>query len=175
MKTILGLDSSTHCGWSLYLGDCGDTIVGEFHHPKERERFCRWHKYYSDLETLIDSKVSVNIDLCVIEGYAFNALFSQVPLVEIGTLLRGCLINKNIPWIEVPPTTLKKFTTGKGNAKKSSMILAVYKRWGIETSNDNIADATALMRLGMALLNPPADLPQYSKEVLKKIGSQYKP
>lgn len=47
----------------------------------------------------------------------------------------------------VPPMTLKKYASGKGNAKKQEMLLQMYKRWGIEFNDDNAADSYALARL----------------------------
>lgn len=47
----------------------------------------------------------------------------------------------------VPPMTLKKYAAGKGNAKKQEMLLQMYKRWGVEFSDDNAADSYALARL----------------------------
>ena len=49
--------------------------------------------------------------------------------------------------LKVPPMTLKKFAAGKGNAKKQEMLLQIYKRWGVEFTDDNAADAYALARL----------------------------
>ena len=49
--------------------------------------------------------------------------------------------------LKVPPMTLKKFAAGKGNAKKQEMLLQIYKRWGMEFSDDNAADSYALARL----------------------------
>jgi Holliday junction resolvasome RuvABC endonuclease subunit len=47
----------------------------------------------------------------------------------------------------IPPMTLKKFATGKGNSKKQEMLLQIFKRWGVEFNDDNAADAYALGRL----------------------------
>jgi crossover junction endodeoxyribonuclease RuvC len=49
--------------------------------------------------------------------------------------------------LKVPPMTLKKYAAGKGNAKKQEMLLQIYKRWGIEFTDDNAADAYGLARL----------------------------
>lgn len=49
--------------------------------------------------------------------------------------------------LKVPPMTLKKYAAGKGNAKKQEMLLMMYKRWGVELTDDNAADAYALGRL----------------------------
>ena len=49
--------------------------------------------------------------------------------------------------LKVPPMTLKKYASGKGNSKKQEMLMQIYKRWGMEFSDDNAADAYALARL----------------------------
>ncbi len=49
--------------------------------------------------------------------------------------------------LQVAPMTLKKFAAGKGNAKKQEMLMMMYKRWGVEFSDDNAADSYALARL----------------------------
>jgi len=45
------------------------------------------------------------------------------------------------------PTQIKKFITGRGNAKKDVIIREVYKRWGFETDDHNIADAYGLAQM----------------------------
>jgi crossover junction endodeoxyribonuclease RuvC len=49
--------------------------------------------------------------------------------------------------LKIPPMTLKKYASGKGNSKKQEMLLQIYKRWGIEFNDDNAADAYALARM----------------------------
>lgn len=49
--------------------------------------------------------------------------------------------------LQIPPMTLKKYATGKGNAKKQEMMLQIYKRWDVELNDDNAADAYSLARL----------------------------
>ena len=53
--------------------------------------------------------------------------------------------------ITVPPTSLKKFTTGKGTAKKDTMQLEIFKRWGRDFPSADEADAYALAMLGWAV------------------------
>lgn len=55
--------------------------------------------------------------------------------------------------LKVPPMTLKKFASGKGNSKKQEMMLQIYKRWGVELTDDNAADAYSLARLAAGIVN----------------------
>jgi crossover junction endodeoxyribonuclease RuvC len=53
----------------------------------------------------------------------------------------------------VTPSQLKKFVTGKGNADKSVVMKEVYKRFSIDTDDDNTADAVVLGHIGMTLIS----------------------
>lgn len=64
----------------------------------------------------------------------------------------------------IPPMTLKKYATGKGTAKKQEMLLQIYKRFNVEFSDDNAADAYALARLAAGITLNASD-----KEVVEKI------
>jgi Holliday junction resolvasome RuvABC endonuclease subunit len=59
--------------------------------------------------------------------------------------------------LQISPMTLKKYATGKGTSKKQEMLLQIYKRWGVEFSDDNAADAYALGRLAGGLSIDPVE------------------
>lgn len=85
-----------------------------------------------------------------IEGPAYSAKGAFV--LQMGALhfyLRIFFRKKNIKYKIITPGTLKKFTTGSGNAKKNLMLMKVFKRWGIEFSDDNLADAYSLARFAL--------------------------
>ncbi len=88
-----------------------------------------------------------------IEGYGFARTANIEPLFCIGTLLRYKLYKKGILYVDVPPNNLKKFVTGKGQAKKNLIMKELYKRWGIDTDDDNQADAHGLALFGLAMQN----------------------
>ena len=141
MRTV-GLDCATCTGMAL-VGDeedRGKTIEI----PSERG--------YLRLQ-LIANQVAETLqiwkpELAAVEGYAYvRNLGSFVKLVEVGTMIRGVLYTLNIPWVEVPPTVLKKWTTGKGNATKDQMALAVKQRWAYQSPSDDIVDAYALAQM----------------------------
>ena len=74
----------------------------------------------------------------------------------------------------VAPSSLKKFVIGSGKGEKNLMLLHVFKKWGIEAVNDDEADAVALARVGVALVNPDAAKHKYEKEVLAVITAEKK-
>jgi crossover junction endodeoxyribonuclease RuvC len=72
---------------------------------------------------------------------------AALKLGELAGAVKLELLKKGHYPLQVPPMTLKKFASGKGNAKKQEMLLQMYKRWGVEFSDDNAADSYALARL----------------------------
>ena len=85
-----------------------------------------------------------------IEGpsYASNGAF----VLQMGALhymIRLMLKRAKIDFKVVAPGTLKKFVTGNGRAKKDLMLLKVYKKWGVEFNDDNLADAYSLARFAL--------------------------
>jgi len=85
-----------------------------------------------------------------IEGpsYASNGAF----ILQMGALhfmIRIMFKKRGVPFKVIAPGTLKKFVTGDGRAKKDLMLLKVYKKWGVEFDNDNLADAYSLARMAL--------------------------
>lgn len=69
---------------------------------------------------------------CVaIEGYGFMAIGRAVSVMpELGGVLRFMLEALGIPWVEFAPTSVKKYGSGSGAAKKDLMMMEVFKRYG---------------------------------------------
>lgn len=83
-----------------------------------------------------------------VEGYAYcRNVNSFVTLVEVGTVIRQTLYRTQVSWVEVPPTVLKKWTVGKGNASKDEMAWAVRQRWQYHSHSHDIVDAFALAQM----------------------------
>lgn len=89
-----------------------------------------------------------------IEGYGFGRTANIEPLFCVGTIMRYKLhVKGRGDYKVVPPTSLKQFVTGKGNANKDLMMMSVLKNWDIETKNNNEADAVGLAMFGLAYHN----------------------
>lgn len=90
----------------------------------------------------------------VIEGYSMGSRIGREAAGELGYALRSmALYGVGTPVLEVPPSVLKKWVTGSGNAKKEDMKLHAYKRWGFEDRSNNAIDARCLRELGLWILN----------------------
>lgn len=146
--TILGLDLSlTQSGYCFYDNDKNTHTVGVIK-PKMRG-IARLSFVRDELRGLL---ISNKPDIVFIEGYAFGAKFKSAQIGELGGVLKTYLFNNEIPFLILPILTIKKFTTGKGNADKELIIKTVKEKYGVETKNDNIADAVSIARMGDYLL-----------------------
>src|SRR5690606_27950883 len=78
---------------------------------------------------------------------------------------------QEVPVAEVPPATLKRYATGKGNADKDSVLLAVARRWPhVEIVGNDTADALALAAMGADHLGQPiAAMPATHRAALDKV------
>ena len=107
-----------------------------------------------------------NVEDVAIEGYAFGSQMAHM-LGELGGVVKLAIYDHyNIHALIVPPTSLKKYVTGKGTGvQKNQMLLHVYKKWGVEFDDDNAADSYALARIAAGM----GDL-AYEKEILEKLS-----
>jgi crossover junction endodeoxyribonuclease RuvC len=93
-------------------------------------------------------------DVVVIEGYSMHSVSRAVTgLAELGGVIRLMLWEQKVPYVEVAPSRLKKFATGKGNANKDLMLASAIKR-GADVDDNNAADAWWLRQMGVAHYDP---------------------
>jgi Holliday junction resolvasome RuvABC endonuclease subunit len=70
-----------------------------------------------------------------------------------------------VPVLEVPPATLKKYVTGKGNADKDAVIAHVIRDYpDVQVEDNNVADAYGLAAIGRRILGDPIETKPLSKE-----------
>ena len=112
--------------------------------------------------------------LFVIEGLAYMAQgTSLTQLAGLNYIIRSLLLELEIPFIIIAPTSLKKFITGSGKGDKDQMMMSVYKNYGFESMDNNQCDAYSLAVCGAALLGSPIKklgVPQ--QEVVKLLKKQ---
>jgi crossover junction endodeoxyribonuclease RuvC len=145
-KEILALDLGTTTGFAF--GGDGITVIGTWSLKGSRyegggSRFLRFRQHLEETYAA---------------GTPGRVFFEEVRR-HIGTdaahvyggllaILTAFCEEKGIPYEGVPVGTIKKFWTGKGNAKKDAMIEEARNR-GFSVDNDNEADALALLHWAM--------------------------
>lgn len=128
-------------------------------------------KRYDDLLQAMAQFIGRTPSHIIIEGYLVHMKGNAIGLVEVGWHIRRGLLERfpKATIIEVPPTSLKKFVTGKGNADKVAVATALSKRYGRAFDSDNMADAFGLMKFGCVLLGREKPL-AFQTEVYQKLG-----
>lgn len=114
---------------------------------------------YEDLIDLAEERIKEFLPdgrrprLVIIEGYAHAKGQGAHAIGEFGGLLRRRLVvDFNVSIVEVAPSKLKKFATGKGNSPKSVVASHLTKRYGVAFDSDNQADAFGLLQMGRVLV-----------------------
>lgn len=116
--------------------------------------------YVADIED-INEKVVV-----FIEGYSFGSVGRKEFIAELGGTIRLMLYEQEIEFVDVPPTVLKKYITGKGVADKVVMAVAVQKQYGVSFPTTDQTDAFCLAILGMAYLGLVPNLTVFRQEII---------
>jgi Holliday junction resolvasome RuvABC endonuclease subunit len=109
-------------------------------------------------------------DLAAIEGYSFGSHAAQSRAIgELGGVVRVALFEADYSYAEVPPKSLKKYVTDKGNAGKDEMLSATIRRWPEFTgTTNNESDAYGLMRMAHARYNHEP-VPAFQQKVLDSV------
>lgn len=150
-KCWVGIDQS-YSGFAItFLAEDSSyiTTVRKFEDFGIR-RLVSVYMHLLDTITLVEETNKV-VDTCM-EGYAFGSQMANMA-GELGGIVKFTLFSYfqdrdgQFPLI-VPPPSLKKYVTGKGQGvSKSQMLLQVYKKWGVEFNDDNAADSYSLAHL----------------------------
>ncbi|MED5052681.1 crossover junction endodeoxyribonuclease RuvC [Anoxybacillus rupiensis] len=160
---FVGIDPSTKTGLVILEDNKVHTAV-EITSEEKRDP----HRFMDIVETIM-SHINKHDVICV-EGFSYSSRGAAVSVqYGIGWILRSELIRAGLNYHDVPPSSVKKFATGKGNAKKEDMVLPIFKRWGFEHNSDNVRDAFVLAQIARAL-NGQAELTKFQEEALKKIS-----
>lgn len=105
-----------------------------------------------------------------IEGYAMGTKGGRAfDIGEWGGIARLMVYREGIPTILVPPSVLKKYLTGNGVSDKNLILLAVYKRYGIEAEDDNQADAIGLADMTYHVHSRKVPAFEYQVDALTKV------
>lgn len=151
MRTVVGIDPSLTATAVCWLNE-GEkmTEVTIYSSKPAKGLYDRMERYRRLISSIV---CSVDVEsFIMLEGYSYGSRGRAIlDMAEFGGLLREALMGFGRV-IEVPPTVLKKFVTGKGNASKTAMVAAITKRWGVQFDTDDEYDAFGLAKVGAAVL-----------------------
>lgn len=154
---ILALDLGTRCGWALLTAH-GRVESGTetFDLKRHESRGMRWVHFNRWLDEMLAHSGTVpRVGLVIYEKplgrFATSGAAGEIAL-GMSTRIDEACARLDIDHTALPPATLKKWTTGKGNAGKPEMMAAVERRWGRRVDDDNEADAFALLMYAQAEL-----------------------
>lgn len=133
--------------------------------------------YHLELKLLEFLDKYPQIKLICIEGAAYRETGRIFHIGQWSGIHQLTLYKRGIPFFEVAPLQLKKYVSGVGkNQGKETIMLDVFKNFGEEIRDNDIADAYVLSKVAhdyffMYSLNKRVELKKYQVEVLKKLNS----
>lgn len=107
------------------------------------------------------------VDLVALEGYSYGSPNRAHQLGELGGVVRLALHRAGLRWIVVPPSSVKKYASGKGNASKAEVLGAAIRKLDYAGFDDNEADALMLRALVLDALGAPlVKMPAKNREAV---------
>ena len=133
-----------------------------------------WYGRVNNIVSRVFSYIPAPVVCAVfVEDYAFAAKGQVFNIAELSGIIKFRLWSDAYPFLRIPPTSLKKFTTATGTAPKELMMKEVYKRYGVDFNDNNVADAYALARMGYAITQQ-VNVPAYQKDAIKNVWKNNK-
>ena len=135
-----------------------DSLAMKF--PPAEKRLAKAYGTISS-ELAVGRRAAFNsIDLVVIEDpiYGVFSKFSKIiptaslKLAELAAIWKVFLEIRNLPYLTVSPTAVKRFITGRGDADKVLVASEIKRRYAIAFAKDpgnDLSDATALALWGI--------------------------
>ena len=174
---FVGIDLASAVMGLVLLDDKATLIhTGRYSTSSMSKTHTNWERYMVLLSNMVDllKPYKDHIDHIYMEGVGGSHMKTLIPAVECNTLCRVLLMQMDLldKTDQIPPTSLKKFTAGSGNAKKEHMIAQVFKKYGFMAPDSDQADAYALAMMAYKT-NTGAELFVYEEEVVKKLGFRH--
>lgn len=99
--------------------------------------------------------------LVVLEGLSFDSHDTARQSAGLSWMVRHSLWRDGVPYVLVPPSSLKLYATGSGNAGKEQMLAAARRHFDWFDGDDNAADAAWLAAMGYDALDRPVAVPNH--------------
>lgn len=164
---VLGADLSlTRTG--IAAPDGNAHVLRPPHGAKQPEERLAWLR-----RSLLAEVTEHDVTIVALEGFSFGSRGRTLDQVHgLGWIIRMALREAEVPYVIVPPSTLKRYATGRGNADKAAMQMAAQKRLGYDTDkpDDNEVDSLFLRAMAMDAYGcPVAKVPQAQRDSLAAV------
>ena len=153
---VLALDLSlTRTGFATSDGSSGVLVP----RPPHNQGVYRLAWYKAQLLGLLSFPAKP--DVVVLEGYSYGSAFKNAKgemiqpqagvrsIGELGGVVRLTCFEHHVPFVEVPPSNLKQYATGKGNGPKDGVVVAAAHRLGYHGADNNEVDALWLLYMAL--------------------------
>lgn len=178
MTTVIGIDPSVASTGCAVWRD-GRMTMHTFKSDTKAIYPVRWRQILTQVKCAGDWHTQPGPVIMAIEQppAKFVGPAAAIPNHGLYAILVDAFWSMDIPYVDVQPTQLKKFATGKGagpGASKDGVLLAVERRYGhlFSVRNNNEADAATLMAMTLHVYGNPLvpDLPTAHTEKLDNIA-----
>jgi len=146
-RGILALDPANRTGWA-YVGAGGLRLYGAWNiaKPGDSHPGARLRRFSEGLAEFLQ-KFPADVIAC--EDAHFGTVNHETAAMhaELRGLIKLAAVTVGAEYVAYKPSTIKKFATGYGRAKKPQMIRAAKTVLGVDTDDDNIADALFILEL----------------------------
>jgi crossover junction endodeoxyribonuclease RuvC len=147
----IGIDPSlSGTAVAVYGGEV-ERISSEACGPEVRPRIERYRNLAHAVSVAVEDLANPP-NIIFVEGYSFGSKHGGEKLAEYGGILRLQLLKRfpHAKIMDVPPSALKKFITGKGNGDKTAVIAAIASRYQVQFKTNDEYDAYALALMAAA-------------------------
>lgn len=183
MIRVLGVDSSLTgtglCRTTVFKTEVDDSPTDAEHElatvttPKPRGGLLDTSRRISHAMDIIEAVILEEpLDLIVLEELAYSAGNSSAhKLGWVWGRVIDLAVRHNVRLVKANTAAVKKYATGKGNAKKDVVMLAMANRFNdAGIADNNQADAMVCALIGCRFLGVPVDtMPKLNLEAMAKI------
>lgn len=168
MSVVVGLDLSlTGSAIAAINLETGELATAVHRSPAPADDALGAHvtRHRELVDGIVAQTLACEPAVVVVEGLQFSVKEKDSSLTRRGFLwwaVAEGLVRGGAPVIEVAPSQIKQFATGKGNASKSEVVAAYATAWPAATRGPNVqdrADAAFAAALGVAWLRRGEVLP----------------
>lgn len=181
MRIVVGLDLSyTNTGIAVFKDGVFQELISKTvaTSPKLGIDVMRAHKILHEVMTLVSALDSQYGEPKVfIEDYAYARLTNREKMGELGGVVKHGLWAQGYGFETLPISTIRKVVTGKGNATKDLVMMSLYKRYGLDIQQNDLADAAAVALTGDFVVQARGDAAaeaKFTQDVREAVKSYLK-